>query len=175
MEQVQGQEITVIFVKADWCGHCKNFTKIYDEAIKLYKLNNFLNNYNVNFEVYDIENNDRKNILSINHYEIIDKISGYPTIFIKSTNKLDKTRNIYDQIDHTVINSEININNQKNEAANRFILNIVNYLKTLESDNTSLFIQQGGTTNTKNEVYRNKYLKYKSKYLELKKNYYLII
>lgn len=161
------KNITVILVKASWCGFCKKFIKIYDKARDIHKSIKFFDNYNLIFEDYDFANNDVEKLFSINHNNIINDIEGYPTIFIKLNNK---NKNTYHKIESTLVDPNININNQENEAAKRFLENIINCIKTLESDNASLFIQQGGTKSPNNSIdYYNKYLKYKSKYIKLKK------
>jgi len=163
------KEILIIFVKSGHCGHCRNFEPIYEIAKNIYESNNFLKKYNIKFEDYDMENNDIKNTFIINHNDIKNKILYYPTIFINIRDISDKNNiiNDYLPIEHTIINPKINEKNQE-EAAKRFLDNIVNGLKTLESENKIQYIQQGGLNISKDEIYKKKYLKYKSKYYKLK-------
>lgn len=161
------KEILIIFVKSGHCGHCRNFEPIYEIAKNIYESNDFLKKYDIKFEDYDMANDNIKNTFIISHNDIKDKIQWYPTIFINIRDVSDKNNiiNSYSSIEHTIINQKINEKNQEEEAAKRFLENIVNGLKTLESDSKTLYIQQGGLND---EIYKKKYLKYKSKYYELK-------
>ena len=165
------QEITIILTKSSSCPHCKNFEPIYEKAKEIYESNNFLKNYVIKFEDYDMVNDSERNTFAINHNSIVNKIEGYPTVFISI-----KGTNNYDAIEHTIIDYKINEKNQQEDAAKRFLENIVNQLKTLKSDSKILYIQNGGSrSNTfTNETYKKKYLKYKFKYYELKKKSNLI-
>ena len=160
-------EILIILVKAGYCGHCKNFEPIFKTAKNTYKSNDFLKKYNIKFEEYDIANEDIKNIFMINHYNAMDKIKWYPTIFvnIRDTSNKKNTINEYSTIEHTVIGTD---NKNEEEAAQNFLTNIVNYLKTRKTDSKTLYTQTGGYNSFNNEIYKKKYFKYKSKYLELK-------
>lgn len=177
-------EIHIILAKANWCGHCKNFEPIYTMAEKIYKDNKFLKNYNIEFEQYDMADDDGKNKFMLNHLNAIDKIKGYPTVMINIRNLSDK-KNEYHEISH----SERDFNKRDEQeqilsGSNNFLTNIENLLKSLESDGKVQYVQAGGsgsnsgyTNNTvshstlENEMYRKKYLKYKSKYIELKNTY----
>lgn len=162
-------EILIILVKAGYCGHCKNFEPIFKTAENIYKSNDFLKDYNIKFEDYDMVSNDVRNTFMITHNDIKDKIKWYPTVFIniRDTNDKKNIINEYITIEHTVINPKIAETNQAEaEAAKKFLENIVNGIKTLQSDSKINYIQTGGTF--KNEIYKSKYLKYKSKYYELK-------
>ncbi len=174
----------IILAKANWCGHCKNFEPIYTMAEQIYKDNKFLKNYNIEFEQYDMADDDGKNKFMLNHLGAIDKIKGYPTVMINIRNLRDK-KNEYYEISH----SERDFNKKTEQeqilsGSNNFLTNIENLLKTIESDGKIQYVQAGGKiqcvqaggfTNDKvshssieNEIYRKKYLKYKSKYIELK-------
>lgn len=162
-------KISVILTRANWCPHCHHFEPIYNIAKDIYKEFEELKNYEINFEDYDLADDDIKNTFMVNHYDIKDKIKGYPTVFVNLKNKNKHTNN-YLTIDHTTINDEIKEIDQHEEAAKRFIKNIVNVLNTNNSDNKVLYIQKGGYNKDleHEKTYKKKYLKYKSKYLELK-------
>lgn len=177
------KEITIILSKANWCPHCRDFEPIFELAKKNSKSDDYLKNYDIKFEDYDFEDNNVKNTFSINHFDAMDKISGYPTILLKI---VQNKKNNYIPIEHTVINlqtkSEKNKKILEQDASKRFLNNIINCLKTIDSDRKVLFMEthetQTGGNMTKfnskqnlseNELYKKKYLKYKSKYLELKK------
>jgi hypothetical protein len=166
------QEILIILTKAGYCGHCKNFEPIYEIAKNIYKSNDFLKNYNIKFEDYDMVNNDIKNTFIINHNNIKDKIQWYPTVFIniRDTNDKNNIVNEYLTIEHTVIDPKNDEKNQQQEAAKRFLENIINSIKTMETENKITYIQTGGINASDNNLYKKKYLKYKSKYFELKNN-----
>ncbi|ADO67413.1 putative protein disulfide isomerase [Cafeteria roenbergensis virus] len=67
-----GNNKTLTFIKAEWCGHCKNFTPIWDELPK------HLNN--INFKVLDSDTNKEE----IKKYNI----KGYPSIFLEVNNNI---------------------------------------------------------------------------------------
>ena len=173
----QKNKITIILIRAEWCGHCKNFEPIYKKAEEIYKnaqngsktkktngeetnreeIIEFLKEYDIKFENYDHSDESVKNIYMINHGENKNQIEGYPTIFVK----IEKNGiNEYKTINHTFDDST-----QKKDAETRFLENIMNVIKTQKSDNKILYIQQGGNND---EIYKIKYQKYKSKYLKLK-------
>jgi len=174
---MSNEQISIILARAYWCGHCQKFELIYNKVKKIYKEVDYLNNLEIKFEDYDIANDDIKKIFMINHYDIKDKIEGYPTVFINFKNK-NKKINQYFPIEHTVIDENINKNEQHEEAAKRFMEKIINVLKSNNSDNKILYLQKGGNIKDKSEselkhdlneeIYKNKYQKYKLKYLKLK-------
>ena len=171
------EKIIVIFARANWCGHCKHFEPIYEKSIENYKNNKYLKDFDIEFENYDMADENRKNSFMLSHFTALDKVEGYPTILI---NKKTKSKNIYIVTAHTHIdrndNDEKNDDEaEKNDAADRFLNNISNSLKSLNSDNKILYTMSGGAminyqTSLTEELYRKKYLKYKSKYIELKNN-----
>lgn len=164
-------DISIILTKANWCPHCQNFEPIYEEAKKIYENHEGLKNYKIKFENYDLADENEKNIFSLNHFDIVDKIKGYPTVYLKLKNSENNNLNEYLQITHTVIDDKINKQKQNEDAAKRFLNNIVNNLKTLNSNGKMTYLQNGGDNIWKlNDKYKNKYLKYKMKYLKLKKN-----
>lgn len=167
------QEIIIILTKAGYCSHCKNFEPIFTIAKNIYKSNDFFKNFNVKFEDYDMVNNDIKNTFTINHNSIKDKIQWYPTVFvnIRDTNDKNNIINVYLPIEHTVVDTKIDEKNQQQEAAKRFLQNIINSIKTMESENKITYMQTGGEKSL-NDNYKKKYLKYKSKYHELKTKLY---
>jgi thiol-disulfide isomerase/thioredoxin len=63
----------IILFKADWCGHCNNFMPMWNKIQK-----NELEN--IKFTTYDADSNNDK----IKEY----KINGFPTLLMKSNNKL---------------------------------------------------------------------------------------
>lgn len=161
-------EILIILARVNWCGYCKDFKQIYEISKDICKSNDFLKDYNIKFDDYDMENNDVKNTFIITHNKIKDQIKWYPTVFVNIRDTSDKKNmiNEYMTIEPTIIDPKIDEKKQQEEAAKRFLENIINGIKTLQSDSKTKYIQTGGTT--KNEIYKSKYLKYKSKYHELK-------
>lgn len=207
----------VVLVKANWCGHCKYFFPIFAKA---HKLNKDKNIKFISFDtktgekiIHDLSDDDVpmfsptsenknntkfKNLSEGNfdeEYALLGtKIEGFPTVFvIMLENGKPVKKNM---ISHTVMESK-----EKNldPAAKRFIQNISDGFKSLESDSKKLYVQsniepnleseskhsqEGGnlsnkksceqtcSINNKNNInYESKYLKYKSKYLELKKKF----
>ena len=188
------QKISIILTRANWCPHCQHFEPIFENAKKLYKNHDYLKDFEIGFEDYDLANDDVKNTFMLNHNDIKDKIQGYPTVFVNLKNKTSK-QNDYFTIEHTVIdNNDDNIDESKQieQAAINFLLNITNGLKSFNSENKVLFIHKGGNNSSKDnnfnqfnqfnqcgiggsfldlknkDIYKEKYLKYKSKYIELK-------
>ncbi len=170
------KKITVILAKSGFCIHCKNFEPIYEESRNNYKENEYLDNHNINFLDYDFATEEGKTNFTISHLNAIELVERYPTVLVNIYDKNDnndKNRKYY-TIEHTVVNNNINNEEEKiKEASNRFLINLSNLLKSLESGNKVLYLQTGGymknyQTSLKEEIYRKKYLKYKAKYLELK-------
>lgn len=171
------QKIFIILARAGYCIHCKNFEPIFTAAKNICKSNDFFKNYDVKFDEYDMTDSTISNTFQINHHKIMDKINGYPTVFIniRDTSDAKNMINDYLMIDHVVINHQIDKDKQQEEAAKRFLENVINGIKTLNSDSKTTYIQTGKgiKQNQKggsqiNEIYKLKYLKYKSKYHELK-------
>ncbi len=174
-----GKNFKVILVKSSQCFHCKNFEPIYSVS-KDIKLDDYSD---VDFEEYDFAENGIKTDMENfkNKYnELFSKIEGYPTVFVFVEDG-DKVHSA--MVDHTVVSEEISDSEQQiKDAAQRFLKNVSNGFKTLESDGKSLYLesQSGGSNkccttdfnNQKSNIdYKNKYLKYKNKYLELKKKF----
>jgi len=68
---VGGANKTLTLIKADWCGHCKQFKHIWEELPKHIK--------NVNFKLLDSDKNEKE----IKKYDIL----GYPSIFLEIGDK----------------------------------------------------------------------------------------
>lgn len=177
------EEIKIILIRASWCPHCNNFEPIYKEAEKLYKTHDELNKYVIKFDNFDMADDKIKNTFALNHYEIMKEINGYPSVFVIFKKSDTNIKNNYAQINHTVIDENIDKKQQIEEATKRFLENIINCIKTFNSNGKITYLQEGGNFNNskydlnnsdninKNiDIYKKKYLKYKSKYLKLKKN-----
>jgi thiol-disulfide isomerase/thioredoxin len=168
------KEITVILARAGWCGHCKHFEPIYGETIKNYSNNKFLSKHKISFKDYDLATNEGKTNFTINHLDAVKMVEGYPTVLVSVNDKKNKNNKYY-TIPHTIIDENIKGENKQHlEASERFLVNISNLIKSLDSDSKILYTQTGGAlinnqTSVKEEMYRKKYLKYKLKYIELKK------
>lgn len=171
-------KFTVILAKADWCHFCKEFEPIFEYSIKKYKDNDDLKNYTIKFEKFNMADSDIEKKFIANHDIAYEKIQGYPTVFLNITNSEKKINN-YCIIPHTSKDKKIISDDQQiDEASKRFLENIVNLLKTLNSDSSVLFVKidndnDNGNLNTnlksdKKIMYKKKYLKYKSKYTKLK-------
>jgi len=136
------EELKVILSKVSWCGHCTNFLPIFNQSQKLTKNNKYLKNTNVNFEVYDMEQ-DLEKFKSNNYEDLLPQINGYPTVFVTSL-KNGKRVNT-EVIDHSTDPQE--------------------FINTVGETYNKLSSQSGGY---EEEFYKQKYLKYKQKYTELK-------
>lgn len=166
------EKIVVILAKANWCSHCQRFGPVFDYVNDIYKSHDDFKNLDIKFESYDLADEAEKTNFVLSHYNAMEKVDGYPTVMVKTikNNKLNYT--IINHVEAQNINDKNDISN----AANIFIENILNCLKSINSENKSLYVQVGGKipisydkTSLKEEIYRKKYLKYKSKYLNLKK------
>jgi hypothetical protein len=181
------EELTIILVKANTCGHCINFQKIFDKTIevlnnrfkdylnsidttkKMNKMSDFMEilkaikykelvGYKINFEIFDFDknkNNDYKTEedfkKSYGHIE--EQVLGFPTVFIKLED-VDKKITI-SIIEHTNINTELEEDEQLQDAVDRFIGNIINEIKTIKSD-SHIKITGGKTLKHKYEKYKHK-------------------
>ena len=165
------EKITLLLAKANWCGHCKKFEPIYDHSEEKYKNNKYLNKYEIKFEKYDLADDNEKNKFMLSHFKAMDKVKGYPTLFV---NIRDGKKNDYHMISHTQEDQSIKGDEARRiDASEKFLENVSNLLKSLESDSKVSYVQTGGNmtlpqSTLEDEVYRKKYLKYKTKYLELK-------
>jgi thiol-disulfide isomerase/thioredoxin len=163
------KNITILLAKANWCGHCQRFAPVFEYSENTYKENSYLKDYDIKFKSFDLADDDEKKNFMLSYLEAFNKVDGYPTILmIKKNNE----RLNYYHIDHVEVNNPED-RDQIKSSSEIFIKNIENVLKSIDSENKSLFVQVGGKTDNKTllseEIYRNKYLKYKSKYLNLKK------
>jgi thiol-disulfide isomerase/thioredoxin len=137
------QELKVIFSKVAWCGHCTNFLPVFNKSQKLTKNNKYLKNTNVNFEVYDMEE-DLEKFKSNNYEDLLPQINGYPTVIVTSLKNGKR------------VNTEI-IDHSSDP---------LQFINTVGETYNKLVSQKGGYE--EEELYKQKYLKYKSKYAELK-------
>jgi thiol-disulfide isomerase/thioredoxin len=156
-------EITIILVKADYCGHCKNFLPIFEHSVSLSKTHL----PNVKFETIEMDpsivSNPEINFRKKYNQELFDLVQGYPTILIKIIeNNIEK----YDEVNATRLENSIE------SAATKFIENIKLKIKELEQLEqrpvSKKEKQDGGNDQTNDLQYKNKYIKYKNKYLQLK-------
>ena len=165
-------EIKIVLVKANWCGHCKTFEPLYEEAKKKYKKIDFLVNNITDFFKYDEK--EKENFTKDYSEKIFSSIVGYPTVLLIVS---DKTKNKDDEDKHKI--HEINTTKKtdsktENEAVNEFLKNIEAKLRTILSPNKDTHVNTGvlnGGGNVKNNTnyidYKKKYYKYKNKYLKL--------
>jgi thiol-disulfide isomerase/thioredoxin len=137
------QELKVILSKVAWCGHCTNFLPVFNKSQKLTKNNKYLKNTNVNFEVYDMEE-DLAKFKSNNYEDLLPQINGYPTVIVTSLKNGKR------------VNAEI-INHSSDP---------LEFINTVGETYNKLVSQSGGYE--EEEFYKQKYLKYKFKYTELK-------
>ena len=161
------KEIEIILAKATWCRHCKNFEEIYNHSKNNYKKNSELKNLNLLFSDHDLALEDERDIFMKKYLNAMDFVEGYPTVLIKINDK-------YLIVEHTVLDEKEEKKNQVDEASKRFLENISNVIKSLNSENKILYTQSGGSSNIyktsiEEETYRKKYIKYKFKYLKLKR------
>ena len=136
------KELKVILSKVGWCGHCTDFLPVFNESKKLIKNNKTLKNVNVDFEVYDMEQD--KGIFETKYAELVDKVEGYPTVFLA-------------QIKNDKLSKTIEIGHKKDPE---------DFVKLIGDAYKSFSNQTGG--NLEDDMYKQKYLKYKSKYILLK-------
>ena len=176
MSNQNNNEFDIILTKTLTCPFCVAFEPIWDDARKKQSLSKQLGGKKINFKSYNMKDQGDVNSLNKDYVGLTELIDGYPTVFIHF-NHDGKIK--VAQVEHTSISRGNNMfggqnnNNKKEveEAANKFLNNIVNAYKTVTSDNKAVHIdvQDGGNFNNfSNSVYKHKYLKYEAKYLELK-------
>jgi thiol-disulfide isomerase/thioredoxin len=137
------QELKVILSKVAWCGHCTNFLPVFNKSQKLTKNNKYLKDTNVNFEVYDMEE-DLAKFKSNNYEDLLPQINGYPTVIVTSLKNGKR------------VNTEI-INHSTDPRE---------FINTVGETYNKLISQSGGLR--EEDFFKQKYLKYKQKYIELK-------
>lgn len=160
------QKIKIILAKSSECIYCQYFEPIFKTAENIYKLNDFFKNQELIFDNYNMIDKTVMTTFKNNYSELINQIKGYPTVFIYIEDTSNNKIIDFMMINHVIIDPKIDKKKQVEEAANRFLENIINGIKTLKSDNKIEYIQTGGVSINVN--YKSKYLKYKSKYHELK-------
>ena len=150
------EEITIIFVKANYCSHCNRFQEVFDKTVdvlnnrfkeksidtttKVKKMSDFMEilktlkykelvEYKIKFEIYDFDKNKD------NDYKTED---DFNKLYYQIANKvegfptifikmLDANKNInFSIIEHTYKNPELEENKQLQDAIDRFISNIIN-------------------------------------------------
>ena len=136
------KDYKVILSKVEWCGHCKDFLPIFNKAKNLVKNNNMFKNVNLDFEVYDMEQD--KGIFETKYSELVDKLEGYTTVFLA-------------QIKNDKLAKTVEIGHAKES---------VDFIKLLSDAYKNFDDQKGGFE--EEEIYKQKYLKYKEKYLQYK-------
>lgn len=169
------KEILIVLARSSGCPYCEDFKPIYELSKQTYNKNKFLSSYGeIKFDDYDFIDDVSRGLFITSHGKIKNDIKWYPTIFvnIRDIDSNGNKTNEYYTIEPTRIDPEIkNKNSQLNDAVDRFLENIVNCLKTIESDNKINYVQTkqiGGNNYELGNNYKSKYLKYKTKYLELK-------
>jgi len=138
------KDFKVILSKVEWCGHCKDFLPVFNKSKNLVKNNNMFKNVNMDFEVYDME--EDKGIFETKYSELVDKVEGYPTVFLA-------------QIKNDKLSKTVEIGHAKETQE---------FIKLLEDAYKNFSGQKGGFE--EEELYKQKYLKYKNKYILLKNN-----
>jgi hypothetical protein len=141
--------IKLILLKSNNCGHCISFGPIFEEVIKK-------NIYECH--IFDTTD-DKNNILFKDTFpNLVEKFDGaVPTIYLMVDDKFQEIKSSKVKND-----SEKELKN----AVNEFINNVKNAIKTLKSEKYTLYVQAGGNKNE--EYYKYKYIKYKTKYLQEK-------
>ena len=141
------KQYKVILSKVEWCGHCKDFLPVFNESKNLIKNNKIFKNVNINFEVYDME--EDKGIFETKYGDLVDKVEGYPTVFLA-------------QIKNEKLSKTVEIGHKKDPE---------DFIQLIGDAYKSFSKQTGG--NLEDDIYKQKYLKYKQKYLQYKSKYLL--
>ena len=156
---INNNEIQVILAKRDGCGYCTMFQPIFEMAKKICEIEK----PHIKFESYDHALPQEENNFNQTYKGFNIMLEGFPTIFLQFKVN-DKIKNT--MADTTQINTKLNKTEEElvEEAAHRFIENVLNQYKTYTSTKNETFVssQKGGDL-----YYKAKYLKYKSKYLSL--------
>ena len=142
-------KIELILLKSKQCGHCTTFLPIFNKIIqkKIYK-------YHVFETTNDKENKNFKDL-----FPDIDKQfdSAVPTLYLKVDNK-------FQEINRT--HADNDDEDEIKKASDELLEIIKNGIKTLKSNDHTLYLHTGGEKNE--EYYKQKYIKYKNKYLQEK-------
>ena len=142
-------KIELILLKSKQCGHCISFLPIFNKIIKkkIYKCHVF--------ETTNIV--EKKNFTEL--FPDINKIFdlAVPTLYLKVDDK-------FQEISRTNTNNDED--DEVDRAADELLEIVENGIKTLQSNDHTLYIHTGGEKNE--EYYKQKYIKYKNKYLQEK-------
>lgn len=172
--------VEVILAHANWCPHCKHFSPIFEFAKEKAKNNDFLKKYNVVFKSFDLAIEEEKDEMGKEYDDkVTDLVQGFPSVILvydinkkKGIKTIETTVINNEQIDKSKKNKDELIETLQKDAADEFIDNVINRIKTEISDKKDLYVQGGGGINYKNKKntdYYN-YINYKIKYMELQKN-----
>ena len=139
--------IQLILLKSENCGHCLSFTPIFKEAMEK----------NIcKYNILDTSDENTNIILEKNYPFIVNKFDGaVPTIYLMVGGKVQEIKS-----------SKIKDGEKLEDAVSEFIKNVKNGIKTLKSPKHTTYVQTGGYKNE--EYYKQKYIKYKTKYLQEK-------
>jgi len=142
-------EIELILLKSKQCGHCISFLPIFDKIIKkkIYKCH-----------VFETTNDEEKKNFKELFPDIDKKFDlAVPTLYLKVDDK-------FQEINRTQSNN--NEDDEITKASDELLEIIKSGIKTLQSNNHTLYLHTGGELNE--EYYKQKYIKYKNKYLQEK-------
>ena len=151
-------EYKVILVKANWCIHCQDFFPIFKQAnklnnnkdIKYFTFDTVTKEYIQHDKSDDDENEDEskneyknktKKEFSDEYQKLEKSIQGFPSVFVvikdKDGNELDNL------IEHVVIDDKEGktLNERYKIAAESLNTNILNAIKTLNTDGKKLYIE----------------------------------
>ena len=148
---MRNNNIQLILLKSENCGHCVSFTPIFQKAMEK-KI--------CEFKILDTADENTNIILKKDYPDIVNKFDGaVPTIYLMVGGKVQ-------EIKSTKVKEDEELDN----AVSEFIKNVKNGIKTLKSSNHTTYVQAGGGKNEEKneEYYKQKYIKYKTKYLQKK-------
>lgn len=165
------KNVQVILVKSNTCHYCQRFEPVYEYSRN--NIKSLANKYGLTYSTFDVQNDIDRIKLNAEHPECSKIMSGdkmgVPTVFI---NVSENGKSKYHIVEH-VIPDDDSPTDIKN-SSNKFMDNVHNKLKTIESDGKIEYIHTGGDLgleldrNLDRKLYKEKYLKYKEKYMSLK-------
>jgi hypothetical protein len=139
----KNNSIDIILAKTLTCHFCIQFKPIWDAAIDN---NNIISKQvggrKLNFNAFDMNDPTDKNNFMKKYTGLIEILEGYPTVYMQFKHD-DKLKTV--QVEHTSVNvrtggGSSHTNDKTEEAAKRFLNNIVNAYKTLTSENKSVLL-----------------------------------
>jgi thiol-disulfide isomerase/thioredoxin len=143
---VNSPDITLVLTKMPWCHHCNDFLEIYNNINSRIKHNKVLKDKKVIIEEYNMEQDEAK--FAEKYKDYMDKIDGYPTVFIFVRNNKNKIHG--ETIEHTVIEpSKKSMKKLINNATDMFISKMESKYKSVIDEKKDEYVNVESATKEK--------------------------